>query len=554
VGRARLPAESQAGFPESGNFECAAGYNGRGEGVVGIGRNEPMQSGGSAMRNRFAVLIVVLLGVSSAWSPRSSAQTPPVPAQELPAGTEVLNRGPVNEAFAEPAAMDDQAGLVVPKEPPASIEEVPPADRPTGDNYVWIPGYWSWDADRNDFVWVGACWRVAPPNMHWVPGYWAPVPDGWKWVAGFWAPDTAREIEYLPAPPSVVDVEASGPPPDPDDIWVPGCWYWARNHYISRPGYWLPGRPDWVWVPSHYSWSPRGYIFVAGYWDYGFGQRGVMFAPIYFPPSVYGRPGFSYCPDVVIDLDAITLSLFAYPRYGHFFFGDYYDDSYVSMGIYPRFDCDRLHTWYDPIFEHDRWHHRRTDPRWDEHQRVEYDRHRRDRDSRPPRTYHQFQAHMGDTPGTQRGGTEFVRPFQTLVSGVTTRGRFVRMNPDERQRITRSGFDVARYREERSSWEATGRQPGAVRPVGHGAYGATPWSRDRGQAPPRDVRRPDGFGRPSGPADPDRRGERVSRPERVRVPQSPISAPDRGRSGRSGRDGQASPPPTPRGEHGRGRR
>ena len=75
---------------------------------------------------------------------------------------------------------------------------------------------------------------------------------------------------------------------------------------------------------------------------------------------------------MVIDLGLLTASLFAYPRYSHYYFGDYYDDAYLRLGIYPWFDSRRLHTWYDPIYEHDRWQNRRSEPRWEERERDEY--------------------------------------------------------------------------------------------------------------------------------------------------------------------------------------
>jgi hypothetical protein len=115
-------------------------------------------------------LIAVLSFSATAAFSQQVAQTvpPPMPAQEQP---EVLTRGPVHEAFAEPVNLEFQAGLVAPTQPPANIEEIPPADRPAGDHFVWVPGYWSWDADRSGYIWVSACWRVAPPDMSWMPGY-----------------------------------------------------------------------------------------------------------------------------------------------------------------------------------------------------------------------------------------------------------------------------------------------------------------------------------------------------------------------------------------------
>src|SRR4030042_3966049 len=114
---------------------------------------------------RFAVTILTMLALATdPLYGDATEQPPPWPAQEQP---EVLTRGPVHEAFAEPVTLQVEAGLIVPNRPPANIDEVPPAYRPQGEDVVWVPGYWSWDADRNDFIWVSACWRVPPPDMYW---------------------------------------------------------------------------------------------------------------------------------------------------------------------------------------------------------------------------------------------------------------------------------------------------------------------------------------------------------------------------------------------------
>jgi hypothetical protein len=48
---------------------------------------------------------------------------------EATQGIEVLTRGPVHEAFAETVAFDPEPGIVVPKLPPAIIQETPPEHR-----------------------------------------------------------------------------------------------------------------------------------------------------------------------------------------------------------------------------------------------------------------------------------------------------------------------------------------------------------------------------------------------------------------------------------------
>ena len=110
-------------------------------------------------------------------------------------------RGPLHEAFAGPIAMDPQSGLVVPKKPPEAIEEIPPEAKPADENVIWIPGYWAWDEDRDDFIYVSGVWRVPPADRRWVPGYWTEGDGGYQWISGFWAPVEAEEVRYLPIRP-----------------------------------------------------------------------------------------------------------------------------------------------------------------------------------------------------------------------------------------------------------------------------------------------------------------------------------------------------------------
>jgi hypothetical protein len=125
------------------------------------------------------LLIIALASCNSTNAIENPGTPPPVPSQEEP---EVLNQGPMHESFAQPVELNPQAGIIAEDEPPALIVENPSAERPKGSNYVWIPGYWAWDTDRNDYVWISGCWRIPPANMSWVPGYWTKSGDGWQWV------------------------------------------------------------------------------------------------------------------------------------------------------------------------------------------------------------------------------------------------------------------------------------------------------------------------------------------------------------------------------------
>ena len=153
-----------------------------------------------------------------------------------PAGIEIQARGPVHEAFADPALANPEPGPVAPKKPPEAVPEIPPDQKPEGDNIQWIPGYWSWDEDRTDFLWISGVWRKTPPGQRWVPGYWSEADNGWQWARGFWAPEDRQELPYQPAPPAALDNGPSAAAPNDDSVYVPGAWRYQANRYAWQPG------------------------------------------------------------------------------------------------------------------------------------------------------------------------------------------------------------------------------------------------------------------------------------------------------------------------------
>jgi hypothetical protein len=124
-------------------------------------------------------IVLAVLTASLLASPLVRGQEAPPP------GIEVQARGPIHEAYAESVSCQAQAAPIVPKQPPADIEEMPPDQKPEGDNVQWMPGYWAFDEEKTDFLWVSGFWRQPPPNRRWVPGHWKDAEGGWQWVAGF---------------------------------------------------------------------------------------------------------------------------------------------------------------------------------------------------------------------------------------------------------------------------------------------------------------------------------------------------------------------------------
>lgn len=285
---------------------------------------------------------------------------------------EVLAKGPVHEAFAATAEAPVEAPIIE-QRPPDPIEELPPEQKPDGDNVQWMPGYWHWDDDNDRFIWVSGFWRQMPPGRVWVPGSWREVRGGWQYVSGFFqevppaVPGQQQpvqpEIEYLPQPPVSVETGPVVPAPTATSFYIPGSWVW-RQKYVWRPGVWVEHRANWIWVPARYVWTPAGYVFCDGHWDHLIATRGVLFAPVVFPRPVLLRPRYVYTPVYVVSEPCMVGALFVRRGHGHYFFGDYFEARYATRGfgawcgtVTPRggftigFGVGR--TWgYDPLWSH----------------------------------------------------------------------------------------------------------------------------------------------------------------------------------------------------------
>ncbi len=273
----------------------------------------------------------VVVVVPSVVIPKTSVQ---IVAADPALGVEVLARGPVHEAFAATLEVQSLGAPIVLKAPPEPIEELPPDQKPAGDNVQWIPGYWHYDEERTDYIWISGFWRVPPPGRVWFPGSWREVRGGFQWTHGFWQEALSQrpDLEYLTPPPAPVEYAPSVPAPSEAHIYVPGCWVF-RNRYVWRPGFWVEHRPNWVWVPAHYRWTPAGYLFIEGYWDYPLAERGVLFAPVAVQQSLYLQPNFVYTPTIVVNEPCLHTSLFVRRGWGCYYFGDYFENRYTQVGF-----------------------------------------------------------------------------------------------------------------------------------------------------------------------------------------------------------------------------
>lgn len=338
-----------------------------GLGILGLGTILVLEPGGS------------IESTSAAGKPEAPAE---VAHQD---GVEFLARGPIHEAFAAPAIRGPRSAAVIAKEPPKPVAELPPDQKPEGDNVQWIPGYWAWNDDTSDFLWVSGTYRTVPPARQWVPGYWNRTDDGWQRVSGLWADQDKDHIELLSMPPPEPIEEAVPAAPSEASTFQPGCWVYRNNRYLWRSGFWTPYRADWIWTPDSYIWTPGGYIFVEGYWDYSFQNRGLLFAPVNIDRRYWGRADWFYQPSYVVYDNFLLSSLFVRPSYNQYYFGDYYDQRYDRLGFVPWTNYRYGRSIGDPLLSHYQWQNR-ANPGWSRDLRGLYDVRRENPAARPPRT------------------------------------------------------------------------------------------------------------------------------------------------------------------------
>jgi hypothetical protein len=143
-------------------------------------------------------------------------------------------------------------------------------------------------------------------------------------------------------------------------------------------------RPGWVWVPAHYIWTPGGCVFIEGYWDRPLEARGLLFAPVRVVRRLLA--GWVYTPRFVIRSDFLMGALFVGPARHHYYFGDYFADSYIQRGFVPWIDYRPTKNCYDPCYSYYRMVYR-SDPAWERNLRTFYQARLSGTVPRPPHTF-----------------------------------------------------------------------------------------------------------------------------------------------------------------------
>lgn len=382
---------------------------------------------------------------------------------------EVLTRGPIHEAFATPVVFNPVPPLVAPKPPPQEpVNEIPPDQKPEGADVEWIPGYWAWDENRNDYIWVSGVWRDIPPGRQWIPGYWSQADNGFRWTPGFWAPaDASGPLDYLPAPPESQEAGPTSPAPGENYTWAPGSWVWQVDQYQWRPGYWYQAQPDWIWTPASYQATPSGYVYNDGYWDYGLDRRGSAFAPIAFNTGAINGP-LSFSPNYLLPTAGLLANLFVRPSFGHYYFGDYYGASGLggNANYVPWFGFQGNRVGYDPFYTTMAALNSRQ-PGWGQNFRNDYNYRLAHAEARPVANFAAQRALLNQRQilGPQAHNLGLIQPLRQYAGTPGLARPFQPVAADHRVELQRRQADMARFRDLRVRQEEQGRVAVAQRNV-----------------------------------------------------------------------------------------
>jgi len=259
-------------------------------------------AGGNVMiaKSRFGIAVGLLFFEVMIGTGRAQAPPPPLPGREsspplegpatglepIPAGEARRDgaaasigepRGATRDTRQAVEARTRSGRVYSQQQPPAPIVERPAGARP-GRRAQWVPGYWDWDLERNDFAWVGGTWQVPPPGSIWVAGRWMRDDDGWYRVPGFWSrrrnlagtldinAASIRPVRRANGPPSDHPDDAPAAAPGPDFFFLPGHYSPDGDRLAWTPGFWARIQPGWDWIPARWVRRPDGWEFHEGHW------------------------------------------------------------------------------------------------------------------------------------------------------------------------------------------------------------------------------------------------------------------------------------------------
>jgi hypothetical protein len=176
-----------------------------------------------------------------------------------------------------------------------------------------------------------------------------------------------------------------------------------------------------------------------GYWDYLPDQRGVMFAPLYYPRPIYRHYGYFYRPHIILDTNVVFLSLFVRRGSHHYYFGDYHHHRYEKRGFRPWYSRQANRYGHDPFYRTYRQHRMRDDRHWENNYRRQSEYRRSHKDARPSQRFKETREHQVKQPQPS-ANRQIGKIFGDALDNRTQAEQMKQLKPDRgRQTHSPSG-------------------------------------------------------------------------------------------------------------------
>ena len=278
-----------------------------------------------------ALGLAVLIGASSGAT--YQPDDPDLPPPQF----SVETRGPVHEAFVQRNEGKPEIGVAIGKQPPPPLPERPPEQHPTTRTWSGFPAIGHGTPTATILCGSAARFAIRLRDAAGCPAIGQILPRAGIGRRGSGPRKINAHLRYTPEPPAPLEDGPTTPPPDDNSTYIPGYWFYNEADQALRLAARFLGamRAGQIWTNPQYSWAPGGYAFCDGYWDYPLDNRGLLYAPAYFPTPLWNNPGWFYRPSYIVALGAFFNSGFYRPGYNNFFFGNYYGNNYASLGYRP---------------------------------------------------------------------------------------------------------------------------------------------------------------------------------------------------------------------------
>jgi len=155
----------------------------------------------------------------------------------------------------------------------------------------------------------------------------------------------------------------------------------------------------------------------------------------------------------VVNSAVFVSHLFLRPRYGHYYFGDYYGSNYSDAGFSPWFSFHSSRRGYDPIYANQRWQHRQ-DRAWEQRAEANFRNLRDNENARPPRNWASQTALTGREDASNRGNIIVAQKLEELAQRRDGQLRLQPVDPAERQQFGQRVQEYRKYLQQRQQLEA----------------------------------------------------------------------------------------------------